>query len=1000
MLPMSSATPVTDPDLLRRLEEQSQPLRIEITPMQEEQEVTDPALLEKLQTIQSGGDPTVVTDPELIKQLEYKANINPETGVSTAVDTDEELKKLGFFDSMSYAFRDTRSFTQNSGDFLESYVPLGRIDIAGPEDGGVPISLTAALGGKGLRYFSPEETYGPDFMGMSPEERRRRMEEARLQYVEEQFPEVTNLTEFNWAGETTGTLARVLADPTTLAPIGHGYKAIAGIAAALGTSYDALDQFMRKEDIDPVQTLVVGGSAAALAPATVAGARLLGGKYNKWRAERNNKAQVVKADEDINKIQDAMNEAVVSDIPLREMPMFIERATGFNQENVLRAIALSGRKPAVLSQDDAAAAIATKNTGYNPAMRGISKRLDEYIGVVSTRINNISPKVFGRLREYDKDVHIKTQSKLREANSFRKFASNIKGEEAAALNRSLLNGNFESARAILGKQGPEAIEAFDKVVTRLEQDYDELVTAGYTDLGKIENYFPRTVRDLDGLLGAIGSKRSTLIDRALNKRATQLGLKNANELDELERATIINNIIRGYTPKLDGNKLSFTKQRQIEDVTEDLLQYYDNPIDSLYNYITKTTENIERRKFFGQYGKNKGTMTTDIDSSVGALVDAERKALSYQQTQDLKELLVSRFTGADRKMGTIGGAYRDLSYAATIANPYSAMVQAGDLAVSAYAQGLRNSIAALLTKNKVSVEDLGLDNVIAAEFKTGTSTGKLLNKLFRLSGFSAMDRLGKNVNINASLRKGKALASSEKGVNKLKSKYEKAYGTERVENLVSDLKAGKITEDVKLYLWNELADIQPISLSEVPQAYLDAANGRLFYTLKTWSLKQLDVMRRDIAQQYAKGNKLEATKNAVAYAALVPTANMSIDMIRDVLKGREFPSVDEIPDAYVSNIFRMFGASEYVTDKFLSEGKVASGLKEIISPPLVYIDAIGQDIENLVTSGQALPENVLRQLPLIGQIWYNFFGGGIERYYEKKEQKEMREMFGDFEDED
>ena len=54
----------------------------------------------------------------------------------------------------------------------------------------------------------------------------------------------------------------------------------------------------------------------------------------------------------------------------------------------------------------------------------------------------------------------------------------------------------------------------------------------------------------------------------------------------------------------------------------------------------------------------------------------------------------------------------------------------------------------------------------------------------------------------------------------------KVYGDE-IDAIVSDLKAGlTLSENVKLHMFNELADIQPIALSEMPEAYLTVPNGR------------------------------------------------------------------------------------------------------------------------------------------------------------------------------
>lgn len=63
-----------------------------------------------------------------------------------------------------------------------------------------------------------------------------------------------------------------------------------------------------------------------------------------------------------------------------------------------------------------------------------------------------------------------------------------------------------------------------------------------------------------------------------------------------------------------------------------------------------------------------------------------------------------------------------------------------------------------------------------------------------------------------------------------------------------------------MYLFNELAEIQPITLSEMPERYLKHPNGRIMYALKSFTLKQIDVLRKNIVQEWNKGNKIKAVK--------------------------------------------------------------------------------------------------------------------------------------------
>lgn len=61
-------------------------------------------------------------------------------------------------------------------------------------------------------------------------------------------------------------------------------------------------------------------------------------------------------------------------------------------------------------------------------------------------------------------------------------------------------------------------------------------------------------------------------------------------------------------------------------------------------------------------------------------------------------------------------------------------------------------IPALLGKSKIKMADLGLDD-IAEEFRDKTKTAAVLKKTFELTGFTAMDRIGKELTVNAAIER-------------------------------------------------------------------------------------------------------------------------------------------------------------------------------------------------------------------------------------------------------
>ena len=103
----------------------------------------------------------------------------------------------------------------------------------------------------------------------------------------------------------------------------------------------------------------------------------------------------------------------------------------------------------------------------------------------------------------------------------------------------------------------------------------------------------------------------------------------------------------------------------------------------------------------------------------------------------------------------------------TIGNPYSAVLNLGDIANSFVNFGAENTVAALSDMFArrgitMTVEDVGLANQATGEFlqenygKWTQRFSTMSNQVFDKSGFRAVDQFGKNVAMNASLKKGKS----------------------------------------------------------------------------------------------------------------------------------------------------------------------------------------------------------------------------------------------------
>jgi len=403
------------------------------------------------------------------------------------------------------------------------------------------------------------------------------------------------------------------------------------------------------------------------------------------------------------------------------------------------------------------------------------------------------------------------------------------------------------------------------------------------------------------------------------------------------------------------------------------------------------TDAIEARKLFGTTAK--GGKIADVQDTIGGYVlDLLQKGkIKPEQERPLREILDARFN----EVGTRGvfGLYKNLSYLDTMGSPISAITQIGDLAWALYKNGIGKTFAAtgkaIAGRSPLKKEDIGIGR-IASEFADTSKASRAVDKVFRMVGLEKIDAIGKESLISSTYAKARSMAVKDPA--KLAAELKPIFEGETAQ-VVADLKAGKITENVKLYLFNTLADFQPIALSEMPTKYLTGGNGRIFYQLKTFTLKQFDAFRREAFQKIAtEGQRTEGMKNLVKLSGALVAANASADVIKDLILGRPL----DLDDKVVDNLMRLVGVSKFATWKAREEGPGTAAVL-MAAPPFKAINAIYKDI---MTAGDEKGLETAQSIPLVGKLYYWWFGKGAGKSERKRassgggELKELKTLKG------
>ncbi len=608
------------------------------------------------------------------------------------------------------------------------------------------------------------------------------------------------------------------------------------------------------------------------------------------------------------------------------------------------------------------------------------KIVEKIFTPISTRLENINPSLKHAIRKFELDSALTENKYANIITPFVEKLSKMPVVDYAKYDLALKNGRKETIRNLNIKYN--LFKEYKNIRKLLDEIREEAINVGL-DVGYIEDYFPRRVINPSAILEEYS--KSSYIRKLLKE------VDPNNTLSDEEKLEKINIALKGYNGAINANS-SFVKNRKITEITKDLNRYYKDSKMALVDYITSMNNAIQVRKFFGK-GEN-------LEESIGAYTRdlLDKGIISPADEVELKQILKARFNQRGVK-GVIQDV-KNIGYIFSMGNPFSAITQLGDFAFSFYKNGIFDTMVGVkksLSDNKVSREDIGI-NKIAQEFESDSKTSKLLEKVFKIVGLHKIDTLGKETFVNAALNKLQNKANNAlKNPNSIESaKFKKElyniFGNNSY-RVLNDLNKGNISDDVKYLLFSEISDFQPISLAEMPEIYLTSGNGRIFYMLKTYSIKLLDVYRNEVFKQFKINPKL-GLQNLIRLSFYVTLLGVGADGLKDFLMGREF----DFEATFLDNILKLAMFSEYKLSESKREG-IAKAVMTLMLPPTNVFDDLWKDtFDNKFITGEKSLKDLrsLRNIPAVGKLYYWWFGGGLntkEKEFKKNRKKEYINSF-------
>lgn len=895
------------------------------------------------------------------------------------------------------------------------------------------------------------DALGADFDEISFEERRERIADFKAAQLQEKYPDL--IPEEDTMSAVLGQGTTAVLDPAYVILPFKKLTDIVASSTGIATLAVGSEQLKQTGEIDPEKfiedgmklaaTIAVGAKALPLAvqgtakavSTTAEALPKIPSKVSQAVSSGLRETSALKARELGNVIANKQGAGKPKDVAFKEAIDELGITKEQAIEYIMRTEAGVVAKPSRLEQ--AIVGFNDQLENFSTFTRNFSKGTDRLLGMVSTRIKNTSPELWGKLQRFERNTMTQTQQAFERIKPFAEQVGQLTAKQREEFNY-LAQRNLSSAKQYLNSAGLDG-NVVELLRKELDDMYDLMRKNGF-NINKVDDYMPRLVKDYEGLTQALGNEAQSRIEKALEKYA-----KVTNRIDKEtkrgdvsllkteEKARIADLVITGHDFRViksdkdtklatmwklsdDGVRMGFMKTRKFDEIPRQFMKYYEDPLTAVERYFSGNINKINKRKLFNfdedpvvevtprltraktaqAYGAVRSNlMEMEDDISVGMFVNdmIERNMITSDKVDEITDLLNARF-GKGEESAPVGmSLLRDFGYLGTIANPFSAITNFSDLAFSMYSAGIKNTMKAAFGEKSIKMIDLGIEKA-SQEFQDTSSMARMMGRAFKYSGFQFTDRFGKETIINATIRKHNNLARTSVGEAKIRQRWTSVFGKDDVDTLIGDLQAGRVTDLTKDLAFMELSKFQPISRLEASEFYMNNPNWRIAYMLKSFTLKQWDLVRNDVIKQIRSGNKVEGYKNLAMLATYMGAATTSTSIAKDFIRGREIDP-ERIPNRFLWQTMGVFGFDKYSASRYLERGDFEGWLVNQIKPAVPLFNAAMEGVKvpfAMMDEEREIRYNqLIRPLPIFGDFMYHWFFGGIEKANEQLERERRAE---------
>lgn len=587
----------------------------------------------------------------------------------------------------------------------------------------------------------------------------------------------------------------------------------------------------------------------------------------------------------------------------------------------------------------------------------------------------------------------------------------LKGDDRMVFNNALANGRTDVRDHYLDKYG-----AKDIWMKELQPILDEIRT-GMIETGMLgandtmDNWFPRRVQDLEGLIQAIHSdKERSLLKNEIEAVKSKTGL---SEEDAVRR--VISTVLSTGRMTATLRMAKSAKDRSITHVKPEWQGHYVDFLEAVANHVEESNEAIAWRRMIGKtsipQAKSKIAMLTKalkdaktqeeiddvtdvLNAYMATLEDMQKFAeqsipdmvhrelqsgnLSKTQLDRVIKLIRVRITQKGITSKAIRFA-RDASLGLTLGDALNTVTQITDAGWIVNQTNLKSTLQGFLQviRGKADIKYTDFDfSRSLTEFRTSSENGSFfsLPALFKRIGFQQLDAAMKMTNIQAHILYGRSQVKTPQGEAKFREKYQKAWGKEMTDSVIANLKTNIVNEDTITYAITELAKVNPIFLSSMPVNFNRGANARIAYTLTSYTIKQFGYVYRESIHKVATGKgveRLEGLKNLAVMALIAGLTQAGVGELKEFLKDpfNENYGIGDptFLEKFADGVLSLFFMSRYKIQQAGKRDWIESVVNNFVPPSITIAGQAVEDARKAVTGeAKGLGDiKTLRNVPAI-----------------------------------